>query len=41
MQPIALLYERGGFVLVHECTRCRLRRRNRAHRDDDLSALLD
>ena len=40
MQPIALLYERGRFVLVHECTRCHLQRRNRAHQDDDLSVLL-
>ena len=39
MQPVALLYERGTFVLVHECTRCRLRRRNRAHDHDDLSSL--
>jgi hypothetical protein len=40
MRPVALLYERGEFVLVHECTGCGLRRRNRAHPDDDLSTFL-
>jgi hypothetical protein len=41
MEPVGLLYERGEFVVVHECVRCRLRRRNRANVDDDLSRLLD
>jgi hypothetical protein len=40
MRPVELLYERGAFVVVHECTRCRLRRRNRTAVDDDLSPLL-
>jgi hypothetical protein len=40
MQPVDLLYERGEFVVVHECTGCHLRRRNRAARDDDLSPFL-
>jgi hypothetical protein len=40
MRPVRLLYERGEFVLVHECTGCLAVRRNRAHRDDDLSTLL-
>jgi hypothetical protein len=40
MQPIALLYERGEFVVVHECVACGLRRRNRAAADDDLSSLI-
>jgi len=41
MKPIALMYERGRFVVVHECTRCHVRRRNRANSDDDISTLLD
>ena len=41
MQPVALLYERGRFIVVHECTRCHVQRRNRADRNDDLSTLLD
>ena len=41
MQPIGLLYERGEFVVLHECVRCGLRRRNRASFDDNLSGLLD
>jgi hypothetical protein len=40
MQPIALLYERGAFVVVHVCTGCGARRRNRAAPDDDVSVLL-
>jgi hypothetical protein len=41
MQPIGLLYERGEFVVVHECVRCGLRRRNRAAVEDDLTTLLE
>jgi RNHCP domain len=41
MRAIGLLYERGEFVLVHECVRCGLRRRNRAAFDDDLGKLLE
>ncbi len=40
MEPVALLYERGAFIVVHECTRCGCRRRNRAGPDDNLSTLL-
>jgi hypothetical protein len=40
MRPVALLYERGEFVVVHECTACRFRRRNRAAPNDDVSVLL-
>jgi RNHCP domain len=40
MTPVDLLYERGTFIVVHECTGCRLRRRNRAGPSDDLSPLL-
>jgi hypothetical protein len=40
MQPIRLLYERGEFLVVHECVRCGVRRRNRTAPDDDLSTLL-
>ena len=40
MQPVDLLYERGEFVVVHQCTACGERRRNRASADDDLSVLL-
>jgi hypothetical protein len=41
MRPVGLLYERGEFVVVHECTACGARRRNRAAAGDDLSTLLD
>ena len=40
MQPVGLLYERGTFIVVHECTGCRCLRRTRAASDDDLSSLL-
>lgn len=40
MQPVGLLYEKGRFIVVHECTRCRSLRRNRAAPDDDLSSLM-
>lgn len=40
MEPVGLVYERGEFVVIHECTRCRAKRRNRAAADDDLSVLL-
>ena len=41
MEPVGLVYERGEFIIVHKCTACRVRRRNRAAPDDDLSVLLD
>jgi hypothetical protein len=40
MQPVQLLYERGEFVIVHECTGCRSRKRNRAAPDDDVGQLM-
>jgi hypothetical protein len=40
MEPVGLLYERGEFVVVHECTGCRCRRRNRAGADDDVTVLM-
>ncbi len=40
MAPIGLLYERGRFVVVHECTGCGSKRRNRASARDDLTSLL-
>jgi hypothetical protein len=40
MEPVGLLHERGTFFVVHECTRCGERRRNRTCADDDLSVLL-
>jgi hypothetical protein len=40
MQPVELRYERGEFVIVHQCTVCAQRRPNRAAPDDDLSSLL-
>ena len=40
MQPVQVLYERGRFVVVHNCTGCGIRRRNRASPDDDLSQFL-
>ena len=41
MAPVDLLYERGRFVIVHECTGCGLHRRNRASADDHVSVLLE
>jgi hypothetical protein len=40
MEPVALLYERGSFVLVHRCVACGHQRRNRTGAGDDLSVLL-
>jgi hypothetical protein len=40
MEPVQLLYERGEFVIVHECTQCGARRRNRAARHDDIDQLI-
>jgi hypothetical protein len=40
MQPVALQYERGEFVIVHRCLGCGARRRNRCAPDDDVSVLL-
>jgi hypothetical protein len=36
MRPAELLYERGEFVIVHECAGCGARKRNRAAADDRL-----
>jgi RNHCP domain-containing protein len=40
MEPVGLVCERGEFIVIHECTGCGERRRNRADADDDVSALL-
>jgi hypothetical protein len=40
MRPVALLHERRGFVVVHECTGCGARRRCRTAPDDDRDVLL-
>jgi hypothetical protein len=40
MKPVSLLYERGEFLVVHECTACGIRRRNHASPNDDLSLLM-
>jgi len=41
MRPIALLYEHGDFIVVHECVACGVRRRNRTAPNDSLSPLLE
>ena len=41
MEPMGALYERGEFLVVHQCLGCGVRRRNRVSNDDDLSCLLD
>jgi hypothetical protein len=41
MTPIALLYRRGDFVVVHECTGCGLRRHNRAAANDEIRVLME
>ena len=40
MEPTQLLYERGEFVIVHECVECGHHRRNRAAANDNLSAIV-
>jgi RNHCP domain len=40
MEPVGLAYERGEFIVIHECTGCGEQRRNRASADDDVSALI-
>lgn len=38
MRPVQLLYERGEFVIMHECTGCDHRRGNRTSPEDDLTS---
>ena len=40
MEPRALVYERGEFLVVHRCTACGAERRCRTKPEDDLSVLL-
>ena len=40
MRPTGLIYERGEFIVIHECTRCGAQRQNRAAPLDDLTVLL-
>jgi hypothetical protein len=40
MRPATLLYERGAFVVIHECLGCGVQRRTRVSRDDDVSSFL-
>ncbi len=40
MEPIGVMVEGDGYVIVHRCTRCGLVRRNRASPQDDFEALL-
>ena len=39
MRPVQVLYERGEFVVVPQCTACGHVKRNRCAPDDDLSVL--
>jgi hypothetical protein len=39
MRPIGVDYARDEFVVVHQCARCGVVRRNRAAADDDLSTM--
>jgi hypothetical protein len=39
MRPVGVLYERGEFIVVHECTDCAALRRNRASPHDDLARM--
>ena len=39
MAPVELRYERGEFMVVHECTGCGIRRRNRTAVADDLDTM--
>jgi hypothetical protein len=38
MRPVDVLYEGGEFVVIHECTRCGVVRRNRCAPDDDVAS---
>jgi len=38
MRPVQLLYERGEFVVVHQCTACGATKRCRTRADDDLTS---
>ncbi len=40
MEPVGLLYERGKFIVVHECASCAVRRHSRADENDDLAVLM-
>ncbi len=40
MEPIGVMVEDDGYVIVHRCTRCGLVRRNRASPQDDFEVLL-
>jgi hypothetical protein len=39
MEPVDVLAERGGYVLVHRCTRCGAERRCRTSPGDDTDAM--
>jgi hypothetical protein len=38
MRPVQLLYERGEFVVVHECIGCGATQRCRTSNGDDLTS---
>ena len=39
MRPTGLIYERGEFIVIHECTGCGAQGRNRVAPLDDLTML--
>jgi len=40
MEPLAVLLEKGEYVISHRCTRCGLEKKNRAAADDNFEAVL-
>ncbi len=40
MEPISIDQKRGGYVIVHRCTKCGAEKRNRAADNDSVEAII-
>ncbi|OHA44726.1 MAG: hypothetical protein A3G04_04020 [Candidatus Taylorbacteria bacterium RIFCSPLOWO2_12_FULL_44_9] len=40
MRPFQVEFLRGGYVIVHKCQRCKVRRKNKTANDDDIDLII-
>ncbi|MFA5737154.1 MAG: RNHCP domain-containing protein [Candidatus Paceibacterota bacterium] len=40
MEPVSLEMEKGNYVIIHECRKCRIRKRVKARKEDKIGKFL-
>ena len=41
MKPIKIESEKGEFIIIHECQKCGVKKKNKTNKEDDLNILFD